>query len=314
MAMPGGSFDAHTAVGLREDLADVIYNIDPTETPFLMMCGRIRADAVYHEWQTDVLAVPGDNAVIEGDDATIDASIVTKRIGNRTQISDKVVSIAGTLDAVNKAGRKSELAYQLAKRSKELKRDLEHVLTRNFAIDAGSTGVARHLASLETWYETNVSQTGSSSTKDSEGEPTTTRTNGTPRAITEAMVKNVIQLTWTAGGEPNVIMCGPVNKQRISAFTGNATRFDRSEDKRLVAAIDIYVSDFGTHRIVPNRFSQDRSVFVLDPSLWSVAYLRAFRQWALAKTGDTDKRQIVVEYTLCSKNEAGSGAVFDLTV
>ncbi len=315
MAQPTETFDAFDVVGDREDLEDIIYNIDPTDTPFLMMAGRTRCDAVYHEWQMDVLASAVDNAVIEGDDATMDAVVATLRVGNRTQISDKTVTISGTLEAISKAGRKSELAYQLAKKSKELKRDMETVLTGNYAMVTGDATTARHLASLETWYDTNssVGATGADATHSAAGEPSTTRTDGTQRAITEALVKTVIQQTWSAGGDPSVLMSGPVNKQRISAFTGNSTRFDRGEDKRLVAAVDVYVSDFGTHRIVPNRFSRDRTLHVLDPSLWAVAYLRSFRQHALSKTGDTEKRQLLVEYTLVSRNERGSGIVADLT-
>ncbi len=139
-------------------------------------------------------------------------------------------------------------------------------------------------------------------------------TDGTQRALTESMLKSVLRQAWSSGGDPDFIMCGPFNKQVISTFTGNATRFDKSEDKRLVTAVDVYVSDFGSHSVYPNRFSRERTVHVLDPSMWSVQYLRSFRQWPLARTGDSEKRQLIVEYTLCSKNEAGSGVIADLTV
>ncbi len=315
MPQPSETFDSYDSVGTREDLANVIYNISPTETPFMMMAGRGRAKDTYSTWQLDTLAaVDTDNAVIEGDDATIDAVSATTRPGNRQQISDKVISISGTQDVTNKAGRKTELAYQLSKKGKELKRDMEAIITRNQASVAGSASVARKTGSLEAWYETNTSRGSSGSDGGYDGSATVdAATDGTQRALTENMLKVVIRNCWTNGGSPTKIMCGPINKQNISAFTGGRTINEKGEDKRLVAAIDFYVSDFGTHTIFPNRFSRDRTVHVLTPKLWSILYLRSFRQGKLAKTGDSNRRQLIVEWGLCSKNEAGSGVIADLT-
>jgi hypothetical protein len=316
MTQPAETFDAYDAVGNREDLSDIIYNISPTETPFMMMCGRGRASAISHEWQTDSLAAAATNALVSGDDAAGDAIAATVRLNNRTQISGKVVIVSGTQEAVDSAGRKSELSYQLAKKAKELKRDMELIATGNYALTVGNATTARTLASLEVWYETNGSYgSGGSNSAKTAGQPdaAATATDGTQRAFTETLLKTVIQQCWTQGGNPTVIMVGPVNKQTISGFTGGSTRFDKSEDKRLVTAIDVYVSDFGEHRVVPNRFSRDRTAHVLTPKLWSFDYLRSFRQHALAKTGDAEKRQLLVEWTLRASNEAGSGPVADLT-
>ncbi len=318
MAQPSETYDTYDAVGAREDLSDIIYNISPTETPFMSMIGRGKMTAVYSDWQIDTLAaVDTGNAVIQGDDATNDAVAATTRPGNRSQISDKVIVISGTQDVISKAGRKKELSYQLAKKSKELKRDMEAIMTRNQASLVGSAVLAPRSGSLEAWYETNVSRGGGAGA--SGGFNTSTNivdaaTNGTQRAIQESTLKTVISSCWTNGGNPTTLMCGAVTKANISAFTGNSTRLDKGEDKKLVAAIDFYVSDFGTHKTVPNRFQNDRTLHVLDPSLWSVIYLRSFRQHALAKTGDSEKRQLLVEWSLCSKNEAGSGVYADLTV
>lgn len=319
MAQPLQTFDSYDAIGNREDLSDIIYNISPMETPCLSSWGRGVATSTKHEWQNDELVAASDsNAVIEGDIATHDSIAATARRFNWTQISDKVVVIAGTQDAVDKAGRRSELAYQLSKRAKELKRDMEATITRNKPIEDGDGSTARTLGSFETWISANEDRgtNGLHATDTTVGQPdlAAAPTDGTLRALTESMVKGVIKSCWTEGGDPGMLVCGPFNKQAVSAFTGNSTRFDKGEDKRLVSAIDVYVSDFGDHRIVPNRFSRGETLLVCDPRYWSVDYLRGFRQWPLAKDGDTEKRQLLVEYTLRSSQQKASGVVADLTI
>jgi len=315
MTQATNTFDTYDAVGIREDLQDVIYSISPTETPFMSAAAREQVKNTFHEWQTDSLAAAvTNNAVIEGDEATLDASTATSRIGNYTQIMDKTVVITGTQEAVDKAGRASELAYQIAKKSKELKRDIESTLLTNQARAVGSSSVARTFASIGAWIQTNTN-------KASDGtDPTPTpndgsdaRNDGTQRALTEDMLKDVIKGTWNAGGNPSVIMVGPFNKQKISGFTGGNTRFDASEDKTLYTSIDVYSSDFGDLEVVPNRFSRDRDALVLDMDYWSVGFLRDFTMHELSKTGDAEKRQILAELTLISRNEGASGGVFDLT-
>ena len=239
------------------------------------------------------------------------------------KISTKTVIVSGTADAVDKAGRKSETAYQLAKKSKELKRDMEKILTGNQSGSAGDSGdpgpgAPRKLASLNAWYTTSANREtvgGGANGGYPDGGPHALLATDSSnlRAFVESQFKAVIRTAWDDGGEPTFIMVGSFNKQVMSTFTGNATRTDRSEDKRLTSAIDVYVSDFGTHKVHPNRFQRPRDVHVLDPSLWEVRYLRSFRQWPLARTGDSEKRQIICEYTLCSKNEAGSAVIADLT-
>ena len=319
MAVPVGTVETFDIVGEREDLQNAIYDISPTETPFMMKVGRGRASAVLHEWQTDALAAADNaNAAIEGDDAAAVVFSATVRLTARTQISTKTVIISGTADAVDKAGRKSETAYQLAKKAKELKRDMEAILTANRASSVGVSGdggggTAQFLGSLESWYTTNVDRgAGAGASGGWSSGDTSAATDGTARAFTEAQLKSVVRQAWNSGGDPDCILTGPFNKQVLSTFTGNATRFDRSEDKRVVTAVDVYVSDFGDHHVYPNRFQREQTVHVIDPSLWSVQYLRSFRQWPLARTGDSEKRQLITEYTLCSKNEAGSGVIADL--
>lgn len=326
MAQPTNAFSTFDAIGIREDLSDVIYNIAPTETPALMMFGRGNCTSTKHEWQVDTLAAAASNRQIDGDDVEggvgFDAIDPTDRLFTHTQISAKAIVITGSTDAVNKAGRKSELAYQLAKKSKELKRDMEFHLCGNFGTVIGSNTVARSTGSLRAWIHTNtdLGSGGSNATFTLENlNPHATlvtgndATDGTQRALLESNLKEVVRKAWVEGGTPSVVLCGGFNKQVISSFTGGATRFDQSEDKRLVAAVDVYVSDFGDLRIVPDRFSRDRDVFVLDPSLWRVDYLRGFRQFPLAKTGDSEKRELLVEWALSALNEKGSGVVADCT-
>ena len=311
MAQPTNTFDTYDSVGEREDLSDVIYNISPTDTPFLSSAAKTSSTAVLHEWQTDALASAStSNAVIEGYEATLDAVTATTRLSNSCQIMDKTVVITGTQEAVDKAGRASELAYQIAKKAKELKRDMEAQITTNNAEVTGSATAAREMGSLGAWVATNDVM-GTSGTSGSVGN--TARTDGTQRAFTEDLLKSVIKSVWNEGGDPTMIMVGPFNKQKLSGFTGNSTRFDAGADATLYTSVDVYASDFGQLQVVPNRFSRDRDCYVLDMNFWGVAFLRDFTMHELSKTGDSEKRQLLVEATLESRNEAASGLVADLT-
>ena len=310
MALPSGTFTTYSAIGQREDLEDRIYNIAPTDTPGLSSFARVDASAVLHEWQTDTLASAAANAVLEGDDATTDSATATTRLSNTCQISDKVPRVTGTMEAVSKAGRKSELAYQVAIRAKELKRDMENDIFANVAENTGSATVARTYGAMPSWITTNTSN-GTSGTDGSAGN--TARTDGTQRPFTETLLKAVLQDIWTAGGDPDVIMLGAFNKRALSAFSGNATREINATEKRLVTSIEVYESDWGVIKVVPNRFSRSRDALILELKFWALAYLRPFRLYDLAKTGDSERKQLLVEWTLVSRNEKASGGVFDLT-
>jgi len=316
MTQVTGTYSTYDANGQREDLSDIIYNISPTDTPFMSGIGKSKATAVLHEWQTDALAAAAsDNHQIEGDEIAFAAPTATARINNRTQISRKSVIVSGTLDSVSKAGRNNELAYQISKASKELKRDMETTLCHNQTHHAGSDTAARKLSGLPTWIQANTNKAANGANGQSGGADTPghARTDGTQRAFTEAQLKDVVKQCWDNGGDPSMIMLGSFNKQKLSGFTGGSTKMTQADDKRLVAAVDVYESDFGAMTVVPNRFSRSRDCFVLSPDMWSVAFLRDFKLMDLATTGDAEKKAIVVEYTLTSKNEKASGAVFDLT-
>jgi hypothetical protein len=223
------------------------------------------------------------------------------------------VAVAGTAEAVNKAGRKSELAYQVTKKVKELKRDMEAILTYNQASTAGTASTARTTGGLPAWLTSNVSRGTTGANGGWSNSVVSAATDGTQRPFTETQLKSVILQCYTSGGDPDTIMVGPFNKQTASSFTGNATRMNDAENRELIAAIDVYESDFGQMKIVPNRFQRERDAFVLQMDLWRCAFLRPMFVKDLAETGDAKKKMIIVEFGLQSMNQAGSGVVADLT-
>lgn len=312
---------------VREDLSNIIYNISPTETPFMSNAGRGSATSDLTEWLIDELADPDTaNAQIDGDEFTGAASNDASRLGNYCQISWKDMTISRRANKAMKAGRKSEVAYQLAKKGKELKRDCESILLNNQAASAGNSTTAPTLAGLPAWLTTNVDRgaTGASGalSNTTYGQPTTAATDGTLRALSEATMLGVIGDIYVEGGDPGVIMMHPLIKQRFSQYMfGTSARIatpyqDHGAGKRsgvtAIGAVDVYVSDFGVLDVVPNRFQRSRDVFILDMEYWSVNYFDGFQTQVIAKTGDAEKRRVLVDYTLCSKNEAASGVIADI--
>lgn len=317
MAITSGTFETFQAIGRREDLTDVIHDLSPTETPFMSAIGKGTAKNTYHEWQTDALAsAVGTNAVLEGDNPSNDSATPTVRLGNYTQLSDKVIQVSSAQRASTNAGRGDELSYQLQKRSKELKRDMEVRLTGNYASVAGvSDTTARACAGFEAWIQTNDSRgTNGTNTAFTSGIQAAA-TDGDQRVFTESLLKDVLQLCWENGGEPTMLMVGAFNKKVASAFSGIADAIRDTGNKRatIVGAADVYVSDFGTLNIIPNRFSRSRSALVVDPSMWKLCYYQPFKTEELAKTGHADRRMLSVEFTLEACNEKSSGCVADLT-
>ena len=308
----------YTTVGIREDLADIIYNISPTDTPFMSGVGKNKATNTLHQWQTDTLSAVAANAKVEGATISYPTLTSTTKVGNYTQISTKACQVSATDDAVDTAGRSSVLAYQVAKAAKELKRDMENALLSNVAAAAGDATTARALGGVVTWMTSNVSA-GTGGSGAGEG---AIRTDGTQRAFTETLLRSTLKTTWDNGGNPNVIMLNGFNKQKLSFFTGGATRFDKAEDKRLMTSIDVYESDFGTMQVTPNRWirkanasaaKRGQDVLLLEMDFWAVSFLRDFKLQKPAQTADADQRFLVVEYTLEAKNEGSSGLITDVT-
>jgi hypothetical protein len=300
------------AIGNREDLTDIIYRISPTQTPVLNLASKTKATATTHEWQTqDLAAASGSNEAAEGADASDKTVTPTVRLTNRTQISTKAVYVSGTqMSGVNPAGRKDELGYQVSLASLELKRDMETALTQN---DLSVGGATRRSRGLRGWVVDNVNRNGGTlASYTASGGLGSAYTAGTQRAFVESQVKDVLQQIFTAGGMPDTIMLPPAAKQTFSGFTGNATRMDKSEDSKLYAAVDFYVSDFGTIEAVPNRFMATRDVFILQSDKLAVAYMRPFQTKELAATGDAEKRELIVEWTLECRAPKAHGAVYDI--
>lgn len=331
MASPnsGQTFQTYQAIGNREDLEDVIYQISPVETPFMTMAARKTATATYHEWQTDALGAAATNQMIEGADASGGTSTPTVRMGNYCQISSKYAVVSDTQNAVDKAGRGSEMSYQIAKRLGELKRDMEYALTQTQGSTAGSAASPRSSAGLESWltFTTGNASVGNGTSIGTGGNATTPGfaaggfAGPTDASLTATFtvtpLKHVIANCWTSGGNPGIIMVGGTQKQTVSGFTGIATLYreagNTAKGTAIVGAADIYISDFGEHRIVPNRFSRNRTCLVLDMDYWSVAYLRKVSQKEIARTGGSEKRFIDVEYCLVADNPNSSGKIADLT-
>jgi len=292
------NFNTYDAQAIREDLSDVIYDISPTDTPFLSsITKKGSVSNTYFEWQTDALtAASGSNAVVEGAAVGTAATTATTRLGNYTQISKKVVEVTGTQDKVNNAGKKSEMAHQLAKASKELKRDMETSLLADNAAVAGNASTARETKGAAAFITTNVTDAGSS---------------GSHAAVVEADITAVAESTWNAGGEPSTILLGATNKKLITAMSGRAssTQSVVDDNKSIYNAVDVYVSDFGTFNIQLDRYADQDIIYFLQNDMWSVDYLRDFQTVDIAKEGDSDKKMLLVEYGLRCGNEAANGKI-----
>lgn len=318
MSVPSNTVQTFSRSSIREDLTDIISNISPTDTPFMSNIGSGTAKQRLHEWQVDSLAAANaDNKTVEGDDATTDTAPGTSRRNNYTQLSDKVVQVSSTARAVQNAGYADELAFQVAKKGKELKRDIEQRLTSNKAAVPGDASTAGECAGAVAFIITNASRgvggaapTLSGSTT---GYPNAAATNGTLRTVTEAMLKTVMQSAWSAGGSPTLALMSGTIKQTFSTFAGIAQQRRDTGNKAatIVGAADVYVSDFGDVAFVPSRFTTGRDVLVLDPTLWKLCDLQPYDMTPLAKTGHSDRRMMSREYTLECQNEAGNGVIAD---
>ncbi|TFI59108.1 head protein [Sphingomonas parva] len=318
MAVPINTTKTYDVAGRREDLTDVIHDVSPTDTPFMTAIGKGSASHTNHEWQTDALApADGDNAVLEGDDAANDAAAATVRLGNYTQLMDKVIQVSSSQRAADNAGRGDELSYQLMKRSKELKRDMETRLTGNYPSVAGNAGAARKCAGFEAWIQSNDSRGVGGASTAFAGGLQAAATDGAARPFTEQLLLDVMQSCWNEGGEPRLVLVGGFNKRAASTFSGIATQYRENSGQKkatIVAAADVYVTDFGTVNIVASRFSRPRSALVVDPGMWKLCYYQRFRTEDLAKTGHSERKMLSVEFTLEACNEKSSGVVADLNV
>lgn len=305
------SFKTYDAQANREDLSDAIYNIDPYDTPFMTLAGRRNVSNVTYDWQVESLkAVDPDNAQLEGFELQRSPSQPTERVSNVCQISKRDATVSGSQDAANPAGKRKEMAHQMAMRSKELKRDMETILCGEQGRVNGNATTARRTRALESWLATNADRGVGGAAAVTEADAPT---DGTQRELTEAMVKGVLQSCYTNGAEPNRMLVGAYNKGITSEFVGRANTRQNIAKERVQATISVYAGDFGTLQIMASRWIRPRTAFLLDPGYVRIAYYRRFRQVPLAKIGDADTRMILAEYGLQVDNEAAHGVIADLT-
>lgn len=298
----------------REDLTDAVYRISPADTPFMSAIPRVKATAVLHEWSEDSLASTNTaNARLEGDDLSRASSSAPTRRQNYCQISSRDATVTGTQRATNPAGIDDMLAFQMSKKSLELRKDMESILLGNTGQNAGNTTTARTLRSFNSWISGNGSRGTGGADATAATAAATDATTGNLRTFTEDMLKDAILDAFTDGGEPDLVLVGPFNKQKFSTFTGRATAQENVAVGTVLGAASLYASDFGTLKVVPNRSQRGRDAWVVDTTKVAVAFLRSFEPQELGRLGDAVTRDIISEYTLQMRSPNAHALIADLT-
>jgi len=316
------TYGVGSAGGNREDLEDVIWELDPLESYCLTNFDRVDANATFHEWEMDTTVAPASNIQVEGNDGAFTSIVSPTRAGNYTQIFKKEFLVSGTQEVVAKAGRKSEVMRQVKKQMKELKNDIEYAIVRNQASSAGGASTGRSLGSIESWIASTdnggngvrATTTASASTAAFAANVVAAPTDGTTTgALAEATFKEALRLTWAQGGKDPVVLVGSTQKVAISAFSGISTKYtqipNNTDRATILASADMYVSEYGYHKLILHRHVRASIVLCLDPEYWAVAFLRKPFMEELAKTGDGFKRAIRAEGTLVSRNHLASSKV-----
>ena len=322
MAQVTGTTDTYDLIGIAEDVEDIINDISPTDTPFYTNAKRKKATNVYHQWQTDALASAAANRAIEGDDSTYATASPTTMLGNYCQIAKKSVVVSGTADVVKKYGRKEEFARLVAKQGREMKRDIEFALVQNQASSAGGSGTARSSAGVESMISGNrILGTGNSTgtTAGFAAGVWAAPVDGTATAMTEADLVSALEAAWTDGGNASTVMVGSALKKKIgtfagaSSFAGVSVNQGRTSQGVIVGGVDLYISPFGEHKIVLNRFMRTGTLLALDMEYWSVAFLRPIKFEERAKTGDATKGELLCEFTLVGDQPDASAKIQAVT-
>tara|TARA_B100001057_G_scaffold394187_1_gene403300 strand:+ start:2497 stop:3432 length:936 start_codon:yes stop_codon:yes gene_type:complete len=309
MAKVTNAFDTYTATSDRESLSDVIYNISPSTTPFMSSIGKSNVKNVQFDWQTEALPTASGTGELEGFELSRSASTATVRESNICQISSRDATVTGSQQASDPAGKRSEMAHQLAIMAKALKRDMETALCSKVAKNAGNATTARQTGGFETWTETNVSR-GTNGAGAGNG---VAPTDGTQRAFTETILKSVQQSAFGNGGEPSMLIVGPHVKGVVSGFTGRAQARQNIDAQTIEASVAIYSGDFGELKVVPSNFSRSRSALFVDPDFAKVAFLRDFETVDISTIGDAETKMLVVEFGLEVSNEKAHGIAADLS-
>lgn len=333
MAILTNTLQTFQQTGIAEQVANVIFNIAPTETPFTSMAKKGKAETRTPEWLRDTLRNPNPaNVTVEGDDSPGAVSTTQpERLKNVVQLFSETVVVSDTAIAVKTYGRQTDLKYQTAKSAQALKRDMEMRFLGNYASVTGNTSTGGQCAGVEAWITSNVDRgaTGANGGYNSGTGLVAAATDGTARAFTKALTDTVIRKVWDNGGEPDTIMVSGSKKQTFTGFTGIATNFNSiNNNARIVtySSVDVYKSDFGFHKIVPNRFMgasgtrsatnglyPGQSALILTPKVWEIKFLQMFDTVPLARTGHAERRLLKAEATLCCREERGNGVVADLT-
>lgn len=322
MAIPAGTTDTYEQVGQREELHDVISNISPMDRPFTSNISRMSGKATYTTWLKDSLAAAALNAQLEGDDASFATSVTVVKLGNYQQIHRKAFVISGSLEAVDKAGRKSEVKYQLMKAGKELMRDIEFAALGMQESSEGGAGTARQMGGAASWIPSsenggNGYRMSSGSTAAFASGKTGVVTPGTNVTLTSTALLTALGYAWDDGGEVDTILTGKHNRGLIRSFGNLATnqiQLNKSgEGVKLIDSVEVYVTDYGKHKLVLSRFQDEENVFCFDMATWGLSYLRPVSQEVLAKTGDGEKRMLIAECTLVCRNPDANAKIQDLT-
>jgi hypothetical protein len=314
------TFETYESVGIREDLADVIYDISPTDTPFISNIGSGPSKGTYHEFQQDELQPAEDRPASEGAEASVRERLPTIRLGNYTQIATDAARVSGTDLVADNAGRGDEMAYQMAKVGLELRNSMELTLIGTNkpyvagTAETGGTGeVARELAPVLAWLHTNTIQ-GTGDGTEPTGDGSDARIDGTVAAMAEDDIVTGMENCWKEGAQPSILMTGSALKRGITKMTGNASKYKEVDDKKIVNAVDVYVTDFGDLAIVLNRYMRPIDALLMTPDSWALATHRNFMNWDLAKTGDSEAKQILTEYTLEARQEKANALLTDMSV
>jgi len=309
MAKITNAYDTYSATTNREALANTIFNLDPSATPFMSAIGTKNVNNVTFDWSTENLPSISAGGELEGFEISRATATPVVRQSNVCQINSVNVTVSNSQSNSDPAGKRSEMAHQMALLSKALKRNMEVAICQNQAKNSGNATTARATRSFEAWLSSNVSR----GTGGSNGSASAAATDGTQRPLTETLLKGVLQSMFANGAEPSMAIAGPFNKQVISGFTGRANTRQNVAEDTVSASISLYASDFGTLKIVPSNRSRDRSLLLVDPEYLKHSFLRQFQTIDISTIGDAETKMIVAEHGLEVCSEQAHGIVADLT-
>jgi len=316
---------------IREEVMDKIWQIDKFPLPLTDMCSKGTHGNQKIEYTTDEFAAAvDDNLTTDGADIDQDDSKVGTRVANFTQTSVKSVRVSTRANAANSIGRQATLSYQVSQRQKELRRDVEMQMCGTQASLAGDANADTpgQSAGLGAWIGTNATggvgfvaggfNTGTGVID--------APTFGTPAAISEAAIKDIMQAIYMEGGQGAFLMCRPEVIRLISEyfFTDTAKaasmvndNMSGQEKATAYTSTNVIVTDFGTLTLLPNRLqgitaADASTAYILDPKHLKQSFLTGYRVEPLGKTGLSEKRLMSVDYSLCVLNEKSQGAIFDV--